>query len=102
MDGNFFAEPLKGIPTLELLQFLGSVLVQKFIDGEVTASDLDHDLVSGDLDVDATRAEFVDTLLFSHEHDLKFLAVRVVVDVLGELFVDGAVLCWNVDGDACF
>ncbi len=102
MDGNFFAESLKGISTLELLKFLGSVLVQKFIDREVTASDLNHDLVSGNFDVDATRAEFVDTLLFSHEHDLKFLAVGVVVDILSQLFVDGAVLCWNVDGDTCF
>ena len=83
MDGNFLAESLKGISALELLQFLGSVLVQKFIDGEVTASDLNHDLVSGDFDVDATRAEFVDTLLFSHEHDLEFLAVGVVVDIFG-------------------
>ncbi len=102
MDSNFFAESLQRISPLELLQFLRSVLVQKLIDGEVTASDLDHDLVSGDFDVDATRAELVDTLLFSHEHDLQFLAVGVVVDVLGQLFVDGAILCRNVDSDACF
>ncbi len=49
---------------------------------------------------DLARAEFVDTLSRAHEHDLEFLAVRIVVDILCKFLVDHVILDWNVDSDS--
>ena len=42
----------------------------------------------------------VNTLGLTHEHNLQFLTIRIIVDVLGKLFVDRIVLHRDIDGDA--
>lgn len=47
--------------------------------------------------MDASAAELVDAFRFAHEHDFKFVSVRVVVDVLADPLVDEVVLDRDVD-----
>ena len=100
LDGNLLSESLEWVVTLKDLELTWSVLVQELVNGEESTANLDEDLASLDLDHHATGAELVDALRLAHEHDLQFLAVGVVVDVLGELQVDRVGLDRDVDGDA--
>lgn len=52
--------------------------------------------------MNALAAELVDAFRLAHEHDLELLAVRVVVDVLGDAFVNQVVLYGDVDCYARF
>jgi len=49
--------------------------------------------------VDTLATELVNTLGLAHKHDLKLLAVRVIVDVLSDFLVNLVALDWDVDGD---
>ena len=87
------------ILSLEPLKLRRRILVNELIDREETATDLDLNLVTQGLHVDLLRAKLIDTRGLTHEHDLKLLAVRVVVDVLSQFLVDRVVLDWDVDSD---
>ena len=93
------SESLHGILSLQLFELDRCVLVKEFIDWQVTATNSNVDLVLVDLDVNTLAAELVDTLGFSHEHDLQLLTVGVVVDVLGDTLVNRIVLDGNVNCD---
>jgi hypothetical protein len=47
--------------------------------------------------VDAFAAELVDALRLTHEHDLEFLTIRVIVDVVSDASVDHIVLNGDID-----
>jgi len=66
----------------------------------VAATNSNIDSVAVALHVHAFRAELVDALLLSHKHNLELLAVRVVVDVLGEALVNLVVFDGDVDRDS--
>ena len=100
LDGHFLTEALQGVPSLQFFELDGGVLIQELVDGEVPTADLDLDLVSFDLDHDSARAKLVDALRLPHEHNLELLAIGVVVDVLSQLLVRGAVLDRDVDCNA--
>ena len=53
-----------------------------------------------DADVDLLGSELVDALGLAQEHNLQLGALGVIIDVLGELLVDGVVLDRDVDSDA--
>jgi hypothetical protein len=99
LDSDLLGKLLERILPLQLLKLSGSVLVQELVDGKVASSDSDVDLVLVDSDGNALSAELVDTLRLTHEHDLELVPLGVVVDELGESFVDLVVLDRNVDGN---
>jgi hypothetical protein len=74
-------------------------LIKELINREITTPNSDVNLVFVDSDCDSLGAELVDTLTFSHEHDLEFLAFRVVVDELSKALVNGVVLHRDVNCD---
>ena len=100
LEGNPVGHPAHGVLTLELLELSWGVLVQELIQGQEAATDADLDLVLDALDHDALGAELIDTFGLTHEHDLKLLAVRVIVYVLRKLLVNWVVLHGDVDGYA--
>ena len=53
LDGNTLAHPLERVLTLKFSELIRSVLVEEFVDGEETTSDLDSDLVALDLNAHA-------------------------------------------------
>ena len=87
------------ILSLEPLKLRRRVLVNELIDRKETATNLDLNLVTQGLHIHLLRAKLIDTGGLTHEHDLEFLAVRVVVDVLSQLLVDRIVLDRDVDSD---
>lgn len=58
---------------------------------------LTFDLAVVDFDVDLLGAKAVDTLSVAKEHDFEPVAVRVVVDEIGQFHVDGVALDGHVD-----
>jgi len=100
LDGGGLAESSEGVLTGKLLELNGGVLVKELIDGEVTSTNTDVDLVLVNSDGDSLGTELVNTVGLSHEHDLQLLSVGEVVDVLGKSDVNGVSLDWDVDGDA--
>lgn len=85
------------VPSLKLLQLSGCVLVQELIDAQEATTDTNVDLVLVDAHVDLLGAELVNALGLTHEHDLEFGALWVVIYVLSKLLVDRVVLDGNVD-----
>ena len=99
LDSDALAEPLQWVLALEFLKLHRRVLIEKLVNREVTTADLDQDLVFLNFDADATGAKLVDALRLSQKHDLEFLSVRVVIDILGKLHVDNVALDRDVDGN---
>ena len=93
-------EASKRVVRGKLLKLDGGVLVQELIDGEVTSTNTDVDLVLVNSDSDSLGSELVDTIGLSHEHDLQLLSVGEVVDVLSKSNINSVSLNWDVDGDA--
>ena len=100
LNCNFLAESLERIVALEFLKLNRRVLVEELVDGQVTTANTNLDVVLLDLDSDTLRAELVDTLGLTHEHDLQLLTLGIVVDVFGEFLVDRIFLHWDVNGDS--
>ena len=94
------AEPHQWIMSVKCSELSGRVLVQEFVDGEVTSAHFDRNLSTVDFDADSTGAELIYTFRLSHEHDLELLLVRIVVDILGQLGVNDIGLNWDVDRDS--
>ena len=78
-------------------EFSWRVLVQELIYRQIASSDLDRNLSPVDFHTDTARAELIDTFRLTHEHDLQFRLVRVLVDVLGKLCIYRVIFDWNVD-----
>jgi len=72
----------EGIVAQLLLKLDGSVLPKEIIDRQGTASDSDVDLILVNSDGNTLGTEMVDTVRFTHEHNLELLSVREVIDVL--------------------
>lgn len=100
LNSHSFTKSLKWVSALEFLKLNRRVLVEELVNWKETAADLDLDLVTFHLDHHAFRAELIDTGWLSHKHNLKLLAVRVVVDVLRQLLVHDTVLYGDVHCDA--
>ena len=78
------------------------MLVQELVDTHVASADPDLDLVLFDSHSDFLCAELVGALALPHEHQLKFIAIRVVVDELCNAAIDCIIFDWDVDGYAGF
>lgn len=50
--------------------------------------------------MNAFASELINAFRLAHEHNLELLAVRVVIDVLGNTLIDLVVLNGDVDSDA--
>jgi len=100
LDSDLLRELLERVVSGDLLEFDWGVLVDELVDGHVTSTDTNLDLVLDDLDLDALCSEPVDAGALTHEHDLELGSVRVVVDELSDLHVDGIVTDGYVDGEA--
>lgn len=51
-------------------------------------------------DVDSLGSELIDSLTFSHEHDLELVSFGIVVDVLGQFLVNHVIFDWYVNSDS--
>jgi len=102
LDGDFFTESLERILSLELFKFNWSVLVQEFVNGEVPSTNSDLDCIFFDLDGNSLGSELVNTFRFSHEHNLQFGSLRIIVNEFGQLLIDGILLNWDIDSDSLF
>jgi len=77
------------------------MLVQKLVDTHVTTAHSNLDLVLLDSHIDSLSTELVDTFSFSHEHEFKFVSIRIVVNELSHSTINEIILQWNVDGYSC-
>ena len=91
---------VRRLRVVALVHVFGAVDRQELVEGEEATTHADLDVVLFDLHHDPLRTELIDSFRFAHEHDLEFLAVWVVINILSELFVRGIVLNGNVDGNA--
>ena len=101
LNCHLLAEAFKRVSALELLQLQWSVLVQEFVNREISAAHFDLNFVSFDLDLHLTGTELIDSLTLAHEHNLELLAIWVVVDVLSHFLIERTVFDWNVNRDPC-
>jgi hypothetical protein len=102
LDSDLLRELLEWIVSGDLLELDGSVLIDELVDGHVTTTDANLDLVLDDLHLNTLGSKPVDTGALTHEHDLELGSVRVVVDVLSDFHVNGIVTDGHVDGEAGF
>ena len=100
LDGNLLAESLQGILSFELLELSWSVLVQEFVQREVTTANSDFNVIFLDLDSDSLGSELVDSLGLTHEHDLELGSFRVVIDEFSQLSIDWILLDWDVNSNS--
>ena len=96
----FTSQALYRVSALEFLQLLRRDLVDELPNRHRTAVSLDHDIVPRGRDVDEARAEDVGALALAHERELKLSLVRVGVEILAQLGVDGVGLIGHVDVEA--
>ena len=87
---------------VEGLQFGGSVLIEELVNGQIASADFDIDLSPINLDTDSTRSELIHSFRLSHEHNLQLLLVRVVIDILSKLSINGIVFDRDVHCDPLF
>ena len=81
LHGDFSAETQQRVLSLEGSQFGRRILLQEFVDGQITTANLDHNLATLYLDHDSALAKLVDALRLAHEHNLQLLLVGVAIDV---------------------
>ena len=74
------------------------MLVQELIDTHVASADPNLDLVLFDSHSDFLGAELVGALALAHEHQLQFIAIRIVVDELRNATIDSIFFDWDIDG----
>ena len=109
LDGNLLIEALHSIFAIEFLKLYRSVLIKELINREIATTDFDMNLVSFTLYRYTSLAKFVHSSRLSQEHYLKLLSIRIVIDILGELFVDRVIINRDIDSnprlklhDVCF
>ena len=100
LEGNTIGHASHGVLALQFLELDRRVLVQELIKREVATSNSDLNLVTHATNHYTLGTKLISAFRFAHEHDLQFLSVRVVVDVLCKLLVDCIVLDRDVDCDA--
>jgi len=100
LDRGSLVQALERIISFVFLKLERSVLIQEFVDGKVSTTNSDVDLVLIHSHRDTLGTELIDTITLSHKHDLKLLSIGEVVDILSKSFVDGVALDRDVDGDA--
>lgn len=99
-DAHLLVEASHGVLALKLLQLFRGVLVKELINAQEAATDTNIDLVIIDLYHDALGTKLVDTLTFTHKHNLQLLALRVVVNVLSDLLIDLVILDGDVNSNS--
>ena len=77
-------------------------MIQEFINGLITAANLDLQPAAFGEDVDDLGAEQVDALALADELDLDPLLVRVIIHELGKSHIDRVCLNGNIDGETGF
>jgi len=82
---------------IDLLKFNGGVLIQKFIDWQVTSANSNVDPILINLDSNSLWAKLVNALTFTHKHDLEFWFLGIVVDVFCKRSIYWVILVWNID-----
>ena len=83
LKGNTVCHAAHRVLTLKLLKLSWCVLVKELIQREEATTYADLDLIFDTLDHDTLGTKLVNSLGFTHEHDLELLPVWVVIDVLG-------------------
>ena len=101
-NAQLLVEFLGRVVSVKFIEFSWRVLVQELIDAEVTATHANVDLILVNFDAHTLAAKLVDAFALTHKHDLELLAVRVVIDVLSDFFVDLVILNGDVDSDTRF
>jgi len=97
LDGHSLSETFEWISSFKFFKFNGRVLVKELIDGKETATDLNLNLISFNLDHNTSWSKLIDTFRLSEEHNFELLTVWVVVDVLSKLFVCLITFLRNID-----
>ena len=97
LDSNFFAESFQRVFPLKLLQLNRSILIEEFINGQKPTSHNDLDFAPLNLDCNTFGAKFINSLGFTHKHDLEFLSFRIVIYVVCKLFVNWVSFYWHIN-----
>ena len=100
LDGNPLTDSFQRVSTLVFLKLSWSILVQKLVDWEVAASNLDLNGATLDFDHYSTWTKLIDSFGLAHEHHLQLLTIRIVVDVLWKFHIYRVCLKRDVDSNA--
>ena len=92
--------PAHWILSLELLKLDRGVLVEELVYGQPSSTNTNLNLFSHNLDTDAFGAKLINAFLLSHEHNLQFLAIRVVVNIFGQFLINHVALDWDIDSNS--
>jgi hypothetical protein len=77
--------------------FCRCVLINELINRKITSSNSDLNSSKFDTNHDSFLSKNIDALRFSHEHDLQFGSVRIVVDPFSQSHVNVRPFDWNID-----
>ena len=101
LNDDTFAHPLVWVLTFEQGKLLWNVQVEKLINGEIATANFDLELVLLRCHKNSFRPELIYSGRLPHEHNLELRAIRVIIYILGQLFISFVTLGWNIDLDIC-
>lgn len=100
LNCNLFTESLQWVFSLKLLKLNWSVLIQEFVDWKESSTYSDLDAILLHFYHNSLSSKLIDTLCLSHEHNLEFLSLWIVIDELSKSLVDLVISNWNVNSDS--
>ena len=90
---------LQRVSPLDLCELDSHVLVQEFVDCEVSTTDTDLKLSLHYPNLDPLGTILVLASRFAHEHELEFVAIGEVVDEVSQFAIHRVVHDWDVNSD---
>lgn len=98
-QGQLSRKLLQRVSPLDLLELDSHVLVQEFVDCEVSTTNADLKLSLHYANLDPLCTILVFASRFTHEHKLEFVAIREVVDKVRQFAIDRIIHDWDVYSD---
>ena len=98
-QSNLCGKFLEWISSLYFCEFYCHVLVQELINSQIASTNTDLQLVLGNFNLYSFCAVLILTSRLPHEHNLELVAVREVVDEVGQLAIHWIIHLWNVNRD---
>lgn len=80
LNSHFFRESFNRVLAVQSFHFNRSVLIQELINWEITSANSDLNVVLFNLDRNSLSSKLINAFGLSHEHDLKLLPLRVIID----------------------
>ena len=102
LNCNLLTESLQRIFSFKFLKFHGSVLIKELINWKISTSNSYLDVVFLHFDCNSLRTKLIDSLSFSHEHNLKFCSFWIVINEFRQFFINRIFFHGDINCDSLF